>query len=195
MRTGYGLWIALVVLLISTGVMGQVPATGTRIALIDTSAFGDDKGGITKYVTALNSLDAEFKPVQVELQTMNAKLEAIGKDIQQLQSKVGTPGADSTALQNALSAKNEEGANLQTLLKRKQEDAKDKFDKRFKIVTDPITKEIGDSMEAFRKKNGYDLILDVTKMQGMILAANLSIDVTTAFIKDFNAKAAGIPAQ
>ena len=48
---------------------------------------------------------------------------------------------------------------------------------------------------AFRKKNNIDLILDETKLVDSILGLNEAIDITDAFIKEFNAKAAAVPVK
>ena len=42
------------------------PATPFRMAVIDTGAF-DAKDGITRYSTAMNALEAEFKPIQTKI--------------------------------------------------------------------------------------------------------------------------------
>ena len=61
-----------------------VPAAAPKIVYINVGAFdGDDKGvgGITKYTTAMNTLEAEFKPVNTDLQAMNTKYVALGNEI------------------------------------------------------------------------------------------------------------------
>src|SRR5690242_7802496 len=63
-----------------------------KIGLINTQAFDDDKAGITKYVTALNSLETEFKPTFTELQTMQTSIVALQKELQGYQDIVSKGG-------------------------------------------------------------------------------------------------------
>lgn len=54
----------------------------SKIAFINTEAFGDEKVGITRYVTAIKSLEKEFQPRQTELTTMNTRLKSLADEIQ-----------------------------------------------------------------------------------------------------------------
>ena len=62
-------------------------AASTKVAVINTYAFGDAKAGITKYMNAMNALDKEFQPVQTELQTMATKYQNLQVEIKKLQSQ------------------------------------------------------------------------------------------------------------
>ena len=68
-----------------------------KIGVINTFAFGDEKLGITKYVNAAKSLDAEFAPAQLELETMAKKLSTLGKEIQTLREQAGKVPIDEKA--------------------------------------------------------------------------------------------------
>jgi Skp family chaperone for outer membrane proteins len=60
-------------------------------------------------------------------------------------------------------------------------------------VLGPILQEIGKAMQDFANQKGYDLILDLSKLDGaaMILAYNpAKADVTKDFITFFNARPA-----
>src|ERR1051325_8007157 len=46
---------------------GNVPET--KLALVDTDAFLDEKAGITKLVAAAKKVESEFQPRRAELQT------------------------------------------------------------------------------------------------------------------------------
>ncbi len=50
-----------------------------------------------------------------------------------------------------------------------------------------IYDDIGKALDAFAKAHGITLILDVTKVQG-IVSADGSLDITKAFITEFNSK-------
>ncbi len=175
----------------AAGVHAQVPFGGTRIALIDTGAFYDPVKGIRKLTRAYADLNKEFKAEHDALEAQGAKYKALMQEIQQIQDQLtGTGGRapDRRTLQATLTAKTAEAGRLASDLKRKQDDAKARYDKREKVLADPVRKDIGEAIEAFRKKNNYDLIFDTAKLLESSLSANPALDVTAAFIKEYNAR-------
>jgi outer membrane protein len=72
-------------------------------------------------------------------------------------------------------------------LQRKGEDAQAAYQKRLQDMLGPVYEEIGKALDAFAKARGITLILDVTKIQG-ILSASDSLDITRSFITEFNSK-------
>lgn len=158
-----------------------------KIAVIDTGAFGDPAAGIKTYVSAMKTLETEFKPVQDDLNATQTKLQTLVKDIQNLQ-KPGVPVAPAT-----LQAKQDEGEKLEIEFKRKQEDAKVRFGKRQQALMTPVMQNIYKAVQEFSKKNGYVMVLDVAKMadDGSLLALDDSANVTKAFIEFYNARPAG----
>jgi len=177
---------------------GYSQVVPTKMAFIDSGAFADEKAGVTKYVNAYKSLAAEFKPATDELISINTRLETLSKEAQAIQDKFsGTPppGVDLNALRTSLDQKVDEGQRLQIDLKRKQEDLKAKYQKREAAVAGPIMNEIGNAIEVYRKAKGYDLVLDASKLVDSILAYDKSLDITAAFIADFNSKSSGVPAK
>jgi len=175
---------------------GYSQTTGpTKIALVNSDAFGYEKTGVTKLINAYKALEAEFKPTTDDLAASNAKIDALAKEIQQLQVQLNSSQGDPNAIRKAIEQKTDDGTRMQIELKRKQEDAKAKLDKRQAQVTEPIAKEISAALEVYGKKNSIDMILDVSKLDGSILLINVALDITDAFIKDFNAKAVGIPVK
>ena len=170
---------------------GAAPAaTPFRMAVIDTGAF-ETKEGITRYATAMNALDAEFKPIQTELTGLVTKYNTLGAEIKKLQDQAaaGTVPID----QKAAQAKVEEYQGLETTIKRKQEDAKARAARREPQVMGPIRAEIGKALQDFANQKGYALILDAAKLDGagLILAFDAAkVDVTKEFITFFNARPA-----
>lgn len=163
---------------------------GGKIVVINTFAFGEEKGGIAKYVTAKKTVDAEFKTVDTELQTMQTKLTALAKDIQVFRDNQakGVP-FDQAAAQ----AKADEAEKLQRDMKFKSEDAKVRYERRSRSVLGPITEDIYKSLQDFAKAKGYSMILDSAKLDeaGIIIAVgNDSADVTKEFITFYNARPA-----
>jgi len=168
---------------------GYAQTTGaTKIALVNSDAFGYEKTGVTKLINAYKALETEFKPTTDDLAATSARLDGLVKEIQQLQTQLNSNQGDPNAIRKTIDQKTDEGTRLQIDLKRKQEDAKAKLDKRQAQVTQPIVKEISAALEAYGKKNSIDMILDVSKLDGSILLINYSLDITDAFIKDFKSK-------
>jgi Skp family chaperone for outer membrane proteins len=161
------------------------PIPDSKIAYIDTGAFGEDKGGITRLVTAMNALEREFKPRQDELNNINARLKTIADEISKLS---GNSVVDPKTIQ----AKQDEGEKLQRELKYKKEQADADFAKRYKEVIDPISADIFKALNQFAGQRGITMILDISKLapNGVVLTANPNMDVTQAFITEFNAKPA-----
>lgn len=165
----------------------QTPAQ-VKIGLINTFDFGDEKAGITKYVNAVKSLNAEFAPAQLELDTMNKKLNTLAKEIQTLREQAGKVPID----ERAANAKVEEAEKLQRDIKFKQEDAKARYERRQQSIMAPVMQEIGKAVNDFAKQKGYTLIFDIAKDDsGLLLAVgDDKIEVTKDFIAYFNARPA-----
>ncbi len=163
--------------------------TAGKIGLVNTLAFDDEKLGITKFVAAMNSLEKEFQPLGLELNTMQTKIQALQKEIagyQEILSKGGKiPIADAD-----LQKKLEEYDKLDRELKFKQEDAKVRYQNRERFVMGPVRMDISNALQEFTKKNGYTLLLDVAKLDnaGLILGLDETADVTKQFITFYNTR-------
>lgn len=171
------------------------PAAGGRIVYVNVAAFDDAKGGINKYVTAMNVLEGEFRTVNQDLQSSATRLQTLQKDIQTLQDQAS--GGKVPVDPKTAQAKVDEFENLKRDYTRKQEDSKAKFQSRYGVVVAPIMQDIMKSMQDFAKQKGYSMILDAAKLDeaGIILAVgNDSADVTKDFITFYNARPAGTAA-
>lgn len=167
------------------------PATPGRIVTINTSMFEDAKGGITRYINAMNALDGEFKPAFAELQTMNTRMQTLQKQYNDLATEAQKP--NSPIKPEALQAKLDEIQNLQVEFKRKQEDLKIKVERREAIVLDPVRNDIMKAIQEFTKQKGYGLVLDAAKLgnAGIILGWDeAKVDVTKEFVLFYNARPA-----
>lgn len=166
------------------------PAASSKIVMIDTSAFGDDKAGITKYISAKKTIDIEFGPVQTELQTLDSKFQALAKEIQVFNEnqQKGVPFDVKVA-----QAKADEAEKLQRDIKFKKEDATARYQRRSQVVLGPITQDIYKSLQDFAKQKGYSVILDSAKLDeaGIIIAmGDDRSDVTKEFITFYNTRPA-----
>ena len=150
----------------------------SKVALIDSSAFASEKDGITKFVAALKKVNAEFQPRQTELQGLQQQIEKATADLQK-----AAPVQDPKVTQQQQDKIDQMKKDYQ----RKGEDAQTAFNKRLEEALGPIYEDIGKALDAFAKARGITLILDVTKIQGIVSAAD-SIDITRAFIIEYNSK-------
>ena len=161
----------------TTPAASNAPVPDTKIAFIDTGAFGEEKIGITRFVNAMKSLEREFKPRQDELNTMQNRIKALADEISKTQSV-----ADPKTIQ----AKQDEGERLQRDLKYKQDQADADFKKRYTDVVSPISSDIGKALDAFATQRGITMILDISKLAPAVLTVNPAMDVTQAFINEYN---------
>lgn len=158
------------------------PATGNmpdaKIALVNTEDFADEKTGIVRLVAAMKRVDGEFQPRRTELQTLQQQIEKATADLSKA-APVQDPKV--TAQQN------EKIEQMKKDFQRKGEDAQAAYQKRLQDVLGPVYDDIGKALDVYAKAHGITLILDVTKIQG-IVAASESLDITRVFITEFNAK-------
>jgi Skp family chaperone for outer membrane proteins len=157
------------------------PVPETKIAYLNTEAFGDEKVGITRYVNAVKALEREFQPRQTELNTMQTRIKAIADEIGKLS---GSSVVDPKTIQT----KQDEGERLQRDLKYKKEQADADFAKRYEEVVAPISQDIGNALTQFATQRGITMIIDISKLAPAILTANKNMDVTLAFIAEYNSK-------
>jgi Skp family chaperone for outer membrane proteins len=153
----------------------------SRIALVDTTIFGDQKNGIWRYVDAAKSVQAEFKTRTDELQSIQTRLKALAAEIQTLM-KAQVPD------QKTIQAKQQQGENLQNEGKTKQDRLDEDLSKRYQQVLAPISRQIGAALDQFAAQRGVTMTLDMSKILPAILTAVPAVDLTQAFINDFNSK-------
>ena len=168
------------------------PAPAGKIGLVNTYAFGDEKAGIVKFKNALNSLEAQFKPVQDELKTLTTRYQTLGTEIQNLQ-KTAAGNSAVPVNTSSLQAKADELQALEVNIKRKQEDAKVRYEREYQKVVGPIYGDIVKAMNEFAKQKGYAMILDGAKLDesGLLMGFDEKYDVTKDFIAFYNARPAG----
>jgi Skp family chaperone for outer membrane proteins len=164
----------------TTPAASNAPVPDTKIAFIDTGAFGEEKVGITRFVNAMKSLEREFKPRQDELNTIQARIKAIADELNKLSA--GSAVVD----QKTIQAKQDEGERLQRDLKYKQDQADADFKKRYTDVVSPISQDIGKALDQFANARGITMILDISKLAPAILTVNPAMDVTQTFINEYN---------
>jgi len=161
-----------------------------KVAIIDTEAFGDQKTGIARLVAAFNTVDREFKPRRDEIQALKTRYDAL---VKQAQDTKGV--ADPRSLANLA----EQAETLKNDIERKQQDGQRALDKRVKELTDPIYQDISTALQSFARQRGITIVFDVSKMGGVMMIVDGAVDITPAFIADYNqrnpATAAAAPAR
>jgi Skp family chaperone for outer membrane proteins len=151
----------------------------SKIALINTDFFADEKAGINRLVAAVKKVDAEFTPRRTELQGIKTQIDKLTADLQ-AQAGVAQP--------QALQQKQEQLDTLKRDYQRKGEDAQAAYNKRLQESVGPLYEDIGKALDAFARARGITLLLDTAKIGPAILAAVDAMDMTRAFIADYNSK-------
>src|SRR5436190_13687913 len=59
----------------------NAPVPQTKLAVIDTTMFGDEKNGIYRYVDAARIVAGEFKARSDEVQNLEKRMTALGSEI------------------------------------------------------------------------------------------------------------------
>src|SRR5690348_16150007 len=154
-----------------------VAVPDSKIAMIYSDAFMDPKTGIAKFNSLLTTLNREFQPRQTELQGLQTRINTLTKEINDTQS-VADP--------NTIRTKRDQLDQLNTELKRKGEDAEAAYNKRRQDIFMPLQQDIGKALEAFAKARGITVIVDGSQVP--VVYASDSIDITRAFINEFNSK-------
>jgi Skp family chaperone for outer membrane proteins len=148
-----------------------------KVATIDTEEFANSKTGIARLVSAFQTVEREFKPRRDELTTLKTRYDALVKEINDTKS---------VADQKSLAAKADQAETLKLEIEQKQQAGQRALDKRIKDLTDPIYVDISNALQAFARQRGITLVIDMSKMGGVVMVVNDQIDITNAFIADYN---------
>ncbi|MDQ1524528.1 MAG: outer membrane protein [Pyrinomonadaceae bacterium] len=154
---------------------GTAPASTARIAIIDSSAFSDEKAGIGRVVNAMKTVDAQFQPVRTEVQGMQTRYQALVDDINKT-SAVADP--------KTIQAKTDQADTLKRDIERKTQDAQIAIKKRMDDVLGPLQEDVYTSLQAFAQQRGISIIIDASRVP-LIYAAD-SVDITKDFIAEYN---------
>ncbi len=154
----------------------------SKMGIIYTDVFLDPKTGIAKFNTVVTKLNSEFSAIKNEITGMQQRAQQLEDEINKLRDSPAGAPIDQRALQTKID-------QLETLKKdiqRKAEDAQASYNKRRQELFEPLQREVGAALEAFAKARGINVILDGAQVP--LLYAAESIDITRAFINDFNSK-------
>jgi Skp family chaperone for outer membrane proteins len=172
-------------------VFGQGPSTPARppaaaanvpvskMAVIYSEAFQDPKIGIARFTVTLNKLNGEFQKVQDELTQTAQRLRVLQDEINKLQA---TGTATPSQVQTKIDALDQQKREYT----RKGEDAKAQYQKRYQDLFVPLQDDVSKALNSYAKDHGITLIIDGSQVP--ILYAAESMDVTRAFIAEYNSR-------
>lgn len=184
--------IVVVATIATSSVVGQRPATTTqqpaatqtnapipesKMALIYSDDFRDAKTGIARYNALMDQLTREFQGAQDGLNQLAQQIQQLSDDIDKTRN---------VAAPDATRQKVNQLEQMKTDYKRKGEDGQAAYKKRRDEVFAPLDQEILKALEAYAKARGITVIIDGNQVPLVYVAD--AIDITRAFISDFNSK-------
>jgi len=154
----------------------------SKMAIIYTDLFLDQKTGIAKFNSVVTKLNGEFTAVKNDLTQMQTRAQTLESEITKLREAPAGAPVDQRALQTKIDQLDQ----LKKDIQRKGEDAQASYNRRRQELFSPLQDEIGKALEAFAKARGINVIIDGTQVP--LLYAAEAMDITRAFITDFNSK-------
>jgi Skp family chaperone for outer membrane proteins len=149
-----------------------------KIAIINSSAFDGEIGELR---VKLEALAAELDPKRKEIEAKQAEFNTLKTDIQ-------TKGGTVTA--QVRDGWVEKATDLEKTIKRMAEDYEAMANKRVGEATQPTYAKISDALNKYAASKGIAIVIDgvVAQQQRFLLWALPTTDITTDFIKEYNAK-------
>jgi Skp family chaperone for outer membrane proteins len=156
---------------------GAAAVPDAKVAIIDSDAFGDQKAGVQRLIAAFGTLDREFKPRRDELQTLKTRYDGLVKQINDTKA---------VANQASLAKLADDAETLEKDMKRKQEDGQAAYQKRLQELTEPIFRDLSVALQNYAKQRNIAVVFDISKMGNAMMVVNNAVDITDAFIADYN---------
>jgi len=151
----------------------------SKIAVIFSADFQDPKNGIARFTAAVTKLNAEFQKTQDDLSQTAQRLRQQQEEITKLQQ---SPTATPAQIQARIDALDQ----LKKDYQRRGEDAQTAYQRRRVELLSPLQEEVGKALDVFARSRGISIVLDGSQIS--ILYAADNIDITKAFIADYNSK-------
>lgn len=196
MKSRYFLTPAIVLLAAAASVLAQ-PATQPKpqtpagpasanvplgkVAVIFSAAFQDQKQGIAKFTVLLNRLNGEFQKTQDDLNQVAKTIQALQDEITKLQGS--TAPIDPKTVQ----AKVDQLDQMKKDYQRRGEDGQAAYQRRRQELFTPLQEDVGKALDTYAKSRGITLVIDGSQVEGVLFAAE-AIDITRAFISEYNSK-------
>jgi Skp family chaperone for outer membrane proteins len=152
----------------------------SKVAVIFSVAFQDPKAGIAKFTVLLSQLNAQFQKTQDDLNQTGQKIKQLEDEIAKAQA---SGGGDPKVVQ----AKIDQHDQLKKDAQRKTEDGQAAYQKRRDEIFAPLQDDVAKYLDTYAKAHGITLIIDGSQIEGILFAAD-NVDITKAFISDYNLK-------
>lgn len=153
----------------------------SKVAVIFSAAFQDPKQGIAKFAVLLNQLNAKYQKTQDDLNNTAKSISALQDEVTKLQNSTA-PVSPQTVQQ-----KLDQLDQMKKDYQRRGEDAQASYQKDRQQVFAPLQDDVGKALDAFAKARGISLVIDASQVEGILYAAD-GIDITKAFISEYNSK-------
>ena len=166
----------------ASAVFSTPQSAATKIVFIDGDSVltGSEIGRVAR-----EQLEAEAARWQETLNTQTAELEALQRQRQDQAL---------TLNEGALARLNQDIEEKQVLAQRTNDDARRELERMEQQITIDVNEQLGPLVERFAAENGYDLIFDSSRAQGVLYFANSTI-VTNEFLALVNSSVSGGSSQ
>jgi len=156
----------------------------SKVAVILSAVFQDPKQGIARFNVTLTRLNSEFQKTQDDLTQTAQKIKNLQDEITNLQTQAakGAPLDPKT-----IQAKIDQLDQMKKDYQRKGEDAQAQYQKRRQEMFAPLEEDVAKALDAYAKGRGITMVIDRSQVEGILYAAE-NIDITKAFISDYNSK-------
>lgn len=158
----------------------SVAVPDTKIAMIYSEAFLDPKIGIARFNNLMATLEKEFQVKKTEIQQLETKITQLQDELGKIQT------ASSVVAPDSIRTKQDQLEQFKRDYQRKGEDAQALYTKRRGEIFQPLNDDIGKALEIYAKAHNINVIIDGSQVP-VVYAAD-AIDITRAFIIDFNTK-------
>jgi len=164
----------------------QAVAATSKIVIIDTTVFFNEKAGITRIVAASKTLSADLASRRSEVQTMVTRIESLNKELDSFRANAGKGiPVDERNFQTKV----DEVERLKREAKYKGDDFNAHAQKRQTEIVGPVYAEVVRSLAEYVKTKDYGLLFDVSKDQnGILLYASEKHDITKEFVTYYNTR-------
>lgn len=178
---------ALFLTLATSALFGQA-APGSKIVIVDTAAFFNEKTGITRIVAASKTLNTELSGRRAEVQQIVTRIEAVNKELETFRANAakGIPFDE-----RLFQTKADEFERLKREGKYKEDDFNAFAQKRQSELVGPAYSDAMRVLGEYVKSKDYGIIFDASKDQtGMLIYASEKFDITRDFVAFYNARPA-----
>jgi Skp family chaperone for outer membrane proteins len=172
--------------LLTSAAGAQTQAAASKIVVVDTAAFFNEKAGITKIVTAAKALSTELAPRRAEVQRLAQRVDALNKEVETLRGNAGRGiPVDQKTFQNKV----DELERAKREGKYQEDEFNAHAQKRQSETVGPVYSEVLRALGEYVKSKDYGILFDASKDQGgMLLYASEKFDITRDFITFFNTR-------